>query len=467
MSSSVMDVQWTAEARAELEEQLRVANGRRAARVMTMGDVESCIATALTAPLGFHWQSAGETADARAVTTLCLAVIRDDELTVALASAHGDVTPASAWSDLTVWHRHEPSANRPAVLAWAGRRRPDRVHLPLVVPAQPEATTPEALRQRILARPDDVAARLVYADLISETGDPRGEFIALQCGPDDALHAARAEELLAEHGARWVPHPDASVALTFSRGFVSELRCTNVEAMADVERICRDEPVEHLSLRGPRLYDLGALSAWPSLQRLRTLSLTLTNTAALVDGLVTMRTLTSVRWGQLRHLSFRGHRLGDEAFHLLAEAQPRAFPQLNALTVEQDTVTAAGVGELLNARAASRLEQLSLAENLLGPSGADVIAASRRLGRLEHLSLAGNGLGSAGALTLAATGGLRSLRALDLRRNGISAAGVQALLRSHHLRQLESLELLGNPIGRAAWSEVRQRFPDSPRRGEA
>jgi hypothetical protein len=236
--------------------------------------------------------------------------------------------------------------------------------------------------------------------------------------------------------------------------------------MADVERICRDEPVEHLSLRGPRLYDLGALSAWPSLQRLRTLSLTLTNTAALVDGLVTMRTLTSVRWGQLRHLSFRGHRLGDEAFHLLAEAQPRAFPQLNALTVEQDTVTAAGVGELLNARAASRLEQLSLAENLLGPSGADVIAASRRLGRLEHLSLAGNGLGSAGALTLAATGGLRSLRALDLRRNGISAAGVQALLRSHHLRQLESLELLGNPIGRAAWSEVRQRFPDSPRRGE-
>jgi hypothetical protein len=219
-------------------------------------------------------------------------------------------------------------------------------------------------------------------------------------------------------------------------------------------------------LRGPRLYDLGALSAWPSLQRLRTLSLTLTNTAALVDGLVTMRTLTSVRWGQLRHLSFRGHRLGDEAFHLLAEAQPRAFPQLNALTVEQDTVTAAGVGELLNARAASRLEQLSLAENLLGPSGADVIAASRRLGRLEHLSLAGNGLGSAGALTLAATGGLRSLRALDLRRNGISAAGVQALLRSHHLRQLESLELLGNPIGRAAWSEVRQRFPDSPRRGE-
>jgi uncharacterized protein (TIGR02996 family) len=39
----------------------------------------------------------------------------------------------------------------------------------------------EHFLQAILAAPDDDTPRLVYADWLDERGDPRGEFIRLQC----------------------------------------------------------------------------------------------------------------------------------------------------------------------------------------------------------------------------------------------------------------------------------------------
>src|SRR5678816_4052345 len=37
------------------------------------------------------------------------------------------------------------------------------------------------LLARILAEPDDLAARMVYGDALVEAGDPRGELITAQC----------------------------------------------------------------------------------------------------------------------------------------------------------------------------------------------------------------------------------------------------------------------------------------------
>ena len=52
-----------------------------------------------------------------------------------------------------------------------------------------QSPTDDALLDRIIGAPDDLAARLVYADLLTERGDPRGPFIALQCHVP--LHATR------------------------------------------------------------------------------------------------------------------------------------------------------------------------------------------------------------------------------------------------------------------------------------
>lgn len=444
---------WTDETRSRVSALLAIANGRRSARTMTLDDVEASAQRALDSKLGFDWVTAGVAPDARALTTVCLSVVRDESLTVGVNASHGDATPATAWSDLLTWNQHEPATNRAAVLAWAGRRRDDRVQLGLSAPPEKTPTTREALLAQVLRDPDDDAARQVYADFLSESGDPRGEFITLQ------MRGAPAEARFEHLVSKWIPGlPSERFAVHFERGFVAEVRCFNPDALEDVEQVMRTEPVTRLTFLSTRPVDVAVIAAWPELARLRSLSLHLLSGMALADGEATLEAMCAVRWPALETLSFRAQRIGDEGFNVLSQRAHHAFPRLVSLSVDEDTVTAAGIGELLNARWVSRLERLSLAENLLGPNGAEVIALSRRLSRLVHLSLAGNGLGNDGARALAEAGGLRSLRSLDLRRNRITLAGLSALLDSHHLRHLEQLELTGNPLGRAGWREVRARF---------
>ncbi len=65
--------------------------------------------------------------------------------------------------------------------------------------------------QVILNSPEDIALRLVYADWCDERGDPRGEFIRVQCAlASDSLSTeerqsleVREAELLAEHRREW------------------------------------------------------------------------------------------------------------------------------------------------------------------------------------------------------------------------------------------------------------------------
>jgi uncharacterized protein (TIGR02996 family) len=72
--------------------------------------------------------------------------------------------------------------------------------------------THEAFLQAILVNPDDDLPRLVYADWLLDQGDPRGEFIHLQCRlarmeEDDPLRPqleTREQELLDHHQDAWL-----------------------------------------------------------------------------------------------------------------------------------------------------------------------------------------------------------------------------------------------------------------------
>ena len=65
-----------------------------------------------------------------------------------------------------------------------------------------------ALLQAIYEAPDDVSKRLVYADWLTEQGDPRGEFIQLQVqrreGKAAKGAATRERELFTEHWQKWL-----------------------------------------------------------------------------------------------------------------------------------------------------------------------------------------------------------------------------------------------------------------------
>src|SRR5262245_27467685 len=83
----------------------------------------------------------------------------------------------------------------------------------------------QRLHDAVLAAPDDDGPRLVYADWLSERGDPRGELIQVQIARDHGGGelAEREAELWRVHGEEWrAPYADLEVGLV--RGFAERLK---------------------------------------------------------------------------------------------------------------------------------------------------------------------------------------------------------------------------------------------------
>lgn len=85
----------------------------------------------------------------------------------------------------------------------------------------------EELLAEVYAQPQDVEARLIYADRLLESGDPRGELIILQCSggeaPPSKEQRQREKELLAKHGVEWLGDLAPvllKTGLVYKRGFV-------------------------------------------------------------------------------------------------------------------------------------------------------------------------------------------------------------------------------------------------------
>jgi uncharacterized protein (TIGR02996 family) len=102
--------------------------------------------------------------------------------------------------------------------------------------------TSEALLAAIHAAPDDDGARLVWADVLAQEGDPRAELIVLQHTPDASLTDAqrRRAEALAKRCADAFLGPLAGLVmkqgLRFERGFpaAARLDVRRVEHLAEV-----------------------------------------------------------------------------------------------------------------------------------------------------------------------------------------------------------------------------------------
>jgi uncharacterized protein (TIGR02996 family) len=89
-----------------------------------------------------------------------------------------------------------------------------------------------AFIREIVASPDDLVPRLVYADWLEERGDPQGEFIRVQCelarlpadDPRQAELRGRERELLQEHRAEWIAAIGPGIRWYQPRhGFIEEL----------------------------------------------------------------------------------------------------------------------------------------------------------------------------------------------------------------------------------------------------
>ncbi len=91
--------------------------------------------------------------------------------------------------------------------------------------AKPAPSLEDAV-SAVWASPDDLGCRLVYADLLTSAGDPRGEFITLQCLDSPTTEQRRrATSLLTEHGKSWAgPLAPVVDVLSWERGFPAAVK---------------------------------------------------------------------------------------------------------------------------------------------------------------------------------------------------------------------------------------------------
>jgi uncharacterized protein (TIGR02996 family) len=322
----------------------------------------------------------------------------------------------------------------------------------------------EAFFQAVLDEPDDEDLRLIYADWLEERGDPRGEFIRVQCRlahlPRWARARpgleARARELLAENLWTWNAPLHRLLSRTplrnqvrsrrglvhgwaYRRGFVEEV---TVQARAFVDHgdaLFRIGPLRHARLRDARPV-IGALAESVHLAKLTTLELYRNGIGP--EG---MRVLArSPHLGRLTGLNLRENWVGDEGIEALA-ATP-SLANLTFLGLASNGLPAGAVAALTASSHLNRLHELDLRLNGVGREGARALAGSPSLARLTALRLSGGWIGDEGVGALAGSPHLHNLRVLDLSDNHITAAGVRALVESSVFTGLIELDLQDNPI---------------------
>lgn len=177
---------------------------------------------------------------------------------------------ADVWLELRPW-REDLAQNRARLEAWAERRDDLTVEVPLVprTPSASDADDGEALLRAILERPEDDAARAVYADWLLARGDVHGELIRLQL----AGEGQRAWQLLEGEGTRLAGEVAARCeAWRFERGFVEHVAIKATSFARWAPALFARHPIRSVE---PRPFDdagLARICATPDFARVRRLT---------------------------------------------------------------------------------------------------------------------------------------------------------------------------------------------------
>jgi uncharacterized protein (TIGR02996 family) len=302
-------------------------------------------------------------------------------------------------------------------------------------------THDDAFLKAIIENPDDESLRLIYADFLDERGDPRGEFIRVQCElarlPDDDPRRreleARERVLLKEHEEEWVEPllwllggSERVLHIEFHRGFVWGLTIEASHFLAQAEDLFHTTPLQHARiLLDPEA--VPALAASPWLARLTSLSLESCDLQA------------------------------TDICHL---AVSPFLTNLTALDLYQNQIGSRGLRVLAASPHLLRLRALRLGWNGVTSAGLRALAAWPPLGRLTHLDLFYNRVSTAGVVALANSPNAASLLNLNLRGNSIDNHGGRALAASPHLANLTCLDLHNNGITEPVREVLRARFGD-------
>jgi len=330
-----------------------------------------------------------------------------------------------------------------------------------------EAIFLAAIRQNL----DDDRPRLAYADWLDARGEPRGEFIRLQCGlarfrihdlrmrlqtrkeavnnlgwigrsyPDYAALARHELALLETFGADWgrlfkplgkSPRAERNSHIPsnwmFRRGFVESVFVFPRLLSLAIELIASStEPVRHVWVWAASDFEGQGTGGRVCLGN---------NGCGILSN---ARGLEAIQSLHLRYAE-----ISPAGIHRLTCSA--AFPSLGTLDLHSNKIRSMGAMMLGESHLLSKLAVLDLGNNDIGDSGARAIAESPYSRRLRVLNLSSNNLTDEGALALAASAHFRSLECLHISNNSIGPDGTRALLRLRERTPLRVLQLKKNKI---------------------
>ncbi|MCC7424127.1 MAG: TIGR02996 domain-containing protein [Planctomycetaceae bacterium] len=323
----------------------------------------------------------------------------------------------------------------------------------------------EDFLEEIRRVPADNAPRLLLADWLDERGDPRGEFIRIQCAlaampADDSGRKALAErnaELEAEAKSQALAElrPAGVLDVRFHRGFIDRMHVEGTQFLDMWRPIARLAPTlgglawrKLPSKQAPAA--LGKLLEGPAFAHLSALDLS--GNALMFPAVDVLASSKAVR--RLVTLKLNDNPLGGEAGMRLARSTE--FQKLQRLELARCGLTPRETGVLARNAGLTALETLMLGGNALGDDGFRNVALAAPLENLRTLSVVENEIGLPGVTAFAESSRLVRLSNLDLSNNWIGDAGAEALATSSSCGRLTELKLLNCGISEGGLATLRK-----------
>lgn len=303
----------------------------------------------------------------------------------------------------------------------------------------------QSFLEEICANPDDETPRLIFADWLEEQGNPRGEFIRVQCEMTALKKtqkrykelAKREHSLLWKHEAEWTAAlPYSMRRCVFRRGFVEECSIALSYFLRNWKQVLQLTPLRQVTFN--RVKDqLVKLAECPGLSRLQSIRMKNQHPRTGVEELARSPHLEGVesiqgRWtteglvglaesihaSKLKHVIFDGQMMpaGVEQF---CNAE-----HLNLETIDVSaSVTPDSVKHFCDAKFAPALRELNINGVTVDDRQLEQFAESTKLKRLTVLRA--------------------SIADMWL---GIRGPGLEAMANSPVLSQLRTLVLSNHPL---------------------
>jgi len=368
------------------------------------------------------------------------------------------------WEGLRPWYK-DLARNRKRLASWSAAPQTHTIlALPRVARAvsAPTSDAGEELLAAVIAHPEDVGARLVYADWLVEQGDAQGQLIQLSealapmTRDDQRFDALRAEvtKLTAHFGER-IAGDAGRLAKRYqlSGGFVDQVEMSASTFATHFERLSKQHPIRQLTLTPVNTRAFRRLARTPALQLLRALELRRTPSP---PALSLVPLFESPYFGALEALELTFWDADADAY--------RAFSNLEAAALRHLRLhQLAPLTDVMNGLSSNPHVRLHSAD-IWGDEGFDGRALQTpAFVDLRDLALSLPVDDSATVALASAT--LPHLWSLRIHSTAMSTEAALTLLRSTSLTGLRALRLHGPRLDAALLHEAAFSLPDGPLEG--